>query len=79
MKAACADAATGDLELEDGVASHLGFLRLKGARRPTRAPENAEKGRKTGGRGVEERRRSRSVEDRKRMAKADTGEESRLG
>ncbi|KAJ1156632.1 hypothetical protein NDU88_009350 [Pleurodeles waltl] len=42
-EAACADAATGNPELEDGGACHLGFPRLKGTRQPTRVLENAEK------------------------------------
>ncbi|KAJ1114970.1 hypothetical protein NDU88_003199 [Pleurodeles waltl] len=43
VKAACVDVATGNPELEDGVACHLGFPRVKGAGQPTRVPENAVK------------------------------------
>ncbi|KAJ1088957.1 hypothetical protein NDU88_002111 [Pleurodeles waltl] len=43
VKAACAGAAACNPELQDGVTSPFRLLGLKGARRPARAPENAEK------------------------------------
>ncbi|KAJ1187088.1 hypothetical protein NDU88_003867 [Pleurodeles waltl] len=65
VKAACAAAATGNLELKGGIASHLGVPKLKGARQLACGPENAK----------QEERRAADEEENAEQEKRRTADE----